>query len=68
MSCLCEKLKPKGSEWSQICIGQLWVFDGLRQAEMEAVVFVCKKSTPLWEWTFNEPMQTDYGGFPCQHG
>ena len=38
MSCLCEKLKPKGSEWSQICIGQLWVFDGLRQAEVEAVV------------------------------
>jgi peroxiredoxin len=20
-----------------------------------------QKSTPLWEWTFNEPMQTDYG-------
>lgn len=31
-------------------------------------LFVCKKSTPLWEWAFNEPMQTDYGGFPCQHG
>jgi CRP/FNR family transcriptional regulator len=38
MSCLCEKLKPNGSEWSQICIGQLWVFEGLRQAEVEAVV------------------------------
>jgi len=31
-------------------------------------LIVCKKSTPLWEWTFNEPMQTDYGGFPCRHG
>jgi CRP-like cAMP-binding protein len=38
MSCLCEKLKPKDGEWSQICIGQLWVFEGLRQAEVEAVV------------------------------
>ena len=29
MSCLCEKLRPEGGEWSPLCIGQLWVFEGL---------------------------------------
>jgi len=31
-------------------------------------LIVCKKSTLPWEWTFNELMQTHYGGSPCRHG
>ena len=38
MSCLCEKLTPKNSEWSPVCIGQLWVFEGLRPEELQEVV------------------------------
>jgi CRP/FNR family transcriptional regulator len=38
MACLCEELRPENTEWSPVCIGQLWVFDGLGQEEMLEVV------------------------------
>lgn len=38
MSCLCKKLKHRNSEWSERCIGQLWVFEGLPQDKMKEVV------------------------------
>ena len=38
MSCLCKELAPKNTELSPVCIGQLWVFDGLPQDELQEVV------------------------------
>lgn len=37
MTCLCEELRPENTEWSPVCIGQLWVFDGLGQEAMREV-------------------------------
>ncbi len=38
MSCLCKKMRPEHSTWSDMCIGQLWLFDDLGQEEMKQVV------------------------------
>ncbi len=38
MGCLCEQLAPKNVEWSAVCIGQLWVFEGLQPDDMREVV------------------------------
>ncbi len=37
MGCLCEKLKTREGSWSNVCIGQLWLFEGLGQAELQSL-------------------------------
>lgn len=37
MACPCEKNRVPGANWSSTCIGQLWIFEGLGQDELEAL-------------------------------
>lgn len=44
MGCPCEKHRPDCREWSSVCIGELWLFDGLTPSELEAVAAKAKRS------------------------
>ena len=37
MGCPCEKNKIPGASWSGVCIGELWLFEGLGQDELGAL-------------------------------
>lgn len=37
MECPCKKHHAEGQPWSNTCIGQLWLFEGLERPELEAV-------------------------------
>ena len=37
MACPCEKNKTSGTSWSSLCIGELWLFEGLSQDELGAL-------------------------------
>jgi CRP/FNR family transcriptional regulator len=37
MGCPCNKKKEKCPDWSEFCIGQVWIFSGLQPEEMMAV-------------------------------
>ena len=45
MSCLCKKLAPKNAEVSPVCLGQLWVFQGLPSIELQEVVQRAQRHT-----------------------
>ena len=55
MVCPCEKSKTGCREWSSICIGELWLFDGLEKNELEALAAVAVRATyATGEAVFNQ--------------
>jgi CRP/FNR family transcriptional regulator len=44
MSCPCNKNDSGCREWSSVCIGELWLFEGLARSELEAVAARAKRA------------------------
>lgn len=44
MGCPCDAYKPGCREWSSLCIGELWLFGGLENNELEALASVAVRA------------------------